>query len=153
MTLWLNVNKINLLMYCFNCWLCTPIFILCYVCNQESKWKTQSRRNSAVSRAILKPVYRFGIPNSDPQTLKSVDFQCKLSSPFVVAEPRERCFVLSKMQNSQNFPGLCPWTILRKRLTAPPDSPVTKLFSRYAGRITGTPKKVLDTAPFWQVLE
>ena len=27
---------------------------------------------SAISRAILKPVYRFGIPNSDPQTLKSV---------------------------------------------------------------------------------
>ena len=27
---------------------------------------------SAVSRAILKLVYQFGIPNSDPQTLKSV---------------------------------------------------------------------------------
>ena len=27
---------------------------------------------SAISRAILKPVYRFGIPNSDPQTLKKV---------------------------------------------------------------------------------
>ena len=27
---------------------------------------------SAVSRAILKLVYRFGIPNSNPQTLKSV---------------------------------------------------------------------------------
>ena len=26
----------------------------------------------AVSRAILKPVYLFGIPNSDPQTLESV---------------------------------------------------------------------------------
>ena len=25
---------------------------------------------SAVSRAILKPVYRFGIPNSSPQMLK-----------------------------------------------------------------------------------
>ena len=28
--------------------------------------------SSALSRAILKPVYRFGIPESDPQTLKSV---------------------------------------------------------------------------------
>ena len=49
---------------------------------------------SAVSRAILKPVYRFGIPNSNQQTLKSVDFWYELSSTFVIAEPRERCFEL-----------------------------------------------------------
>ena len=35
---------------------------------------------SAVSRAILKPIYQCGIPNSEPQTLKSVDFWCKLLS-------------------------------------------------------------------------
>ena len=56
-------------------------------------------RNSAVSRAILKPIYRFGIPNSQPQTLKNVDLWCKLSSTFVVAEPRERCLELFIMQN------------------------------------------------------
>ena len=28
---------------------------------------------SAVSRAILEPVYRFGIPNSDPKFLKMLD--------------------------------------------------------------------------------
>ena len=34
--------------------------------------------SSAVSRAILKPVYCFGIPNFDPQTLKSVKINlCK----------------------------------------------------------------------------
>ena len=56
---------------------------------------------SAESRAILKPVYRFGIPNSNPQTLKSVDFWCKLSSTFLVAEPRERCFELFRTQNAK----------------------------------------------------
>ena len=67
---------------------------------------------SVVSRAILKAVYRFGIPNSDPQTLKSVDFWRKFSSPFVFAEPREQCFELFRMQNSRNFPRLRPWTPL-----------------------------------------
>ena len=34
-------------------------------------WK-RSYAYSTISRAILKPVYQFGIPNSDSQTLKSV---------------------------------------------------------------------------------
>ena len=46
----------------------------------KNKMKTKTKMKiknefsffSVVSRAILKPVYRFGIPNSDPQTLKSV---------------------------------------------------------------------------------
>ena len=75
---------------------------------------------SAVSRAILKPVYRFGIPNSNPQTLKSADFWRKLSSAFLVAEPRERCFVLFRMQNSQKFPGFHPWTPLGRAYSAAP---------------------------------
>ena len=72
---------------------------------------------SAVSRAILNPAYRLGIPNSVPQTLKRVDVWSKLSSPFVVAEPRERCFEQLRMQNSQNFPGLCPWAPCLPRCT------------------------------------
>ena len=32
-----------------------------------------------------------------PQTLKSVDFWCKLLSTLLVAEPRERCFELFRM--------------------------------------------------------
>ena len=39
---------------------------------------------------------------------KSVNFWCKLSSSFVVAEPREPCSELFAMQNSQYFLGLCP---------------------------------------------
>ena len=66
---------------------------------------------SAVSRDILKPLYWFGVPNQDSQTLKSVDFWCKLSSPFVVAEPQYQCFELFRMQNNQNFLGLCPWIL------------------------------------------
>ena len=102
---------------------------------------------SAVSRAILKPVYRFGIPNSDPQTLKSFDFWCKVSSSFVVAEPREQCLDLFRMQNSQNFLGLCPWTPLGRDCNVPQTPKLYNRFSpHYAGRKTGTPKKLLDTA-------
>ena len=64
--------------------------------------------SNAVSRAILKPVYRFGIPNSNPQTLKSVDLWCKLSSTFFVAKPRERCFELFRTENRQKFSRFSP---------------------------------------------
>ena len=37
-----------------------------------NKWEDREGEVSAVSRAILKPIYRFGISNTDPQTLKSV---------------------------------------------------------------------------------
>ena len=63
---------------------------------------------SVVSRAILKLVYWFGIPNSNLQMLISVDFWCKLLSIFLVAELREWCFELFRMQNSQNFQGFAP---------------------------------------------
>ena len=42
--------------------------------------------------------------------LSKVLISQKFSSPFVVAEPREQCFELFRMQNNQNFLGLCPWT-------------------------------------------
>ena len=41
---------------------------------------------SAISRAILKPVYQFGIPNSDPQTLKSVKINSSENSQMAVYE-------------------------------------------------------------------
>ena len=84
--------------------------------------------SSAISRAILKSVYQIGIPNSNPQTLKSVNFWCKLSSTFFIAEPRQRCFELFRMQNSQKFPGLCPWTPLGRVYSAAPDSPAAQRF-------------------------
>ena len=58
---------------------------------------------SAASRAILKLVYRFGIPNSDPQTLKSVDYCCKLSSPFVVAKPWAMFWACSECKIAKIF--------------------------------------------------
>ena len=36
------------------------------------------------------------------------------------AEPRERCFEVFRMQNSQNFPGLRPWTPPGRVYSAPP---------------------------------
>ena len=87
------------------------------ICNQSLKGIA-----SAVSRVILKLVYQFGIPNSNPQTLKSVDLWCKLSSTFLVAEPREQCFESFRMQNSQKFPGFHPWTPLGRAYSTAPDS-------------------------------
>ena len=84
---------------------------------------------SVISRAILKLVYWFGIPNSNLQMLISVDFWCKLLSIFLVAELREWCFELFRMQNSQKFAAFCPWTPLGRASTTP-DSPAAQwLFS------------------------
>ena len=119
--------------------------------------------NSDVSRAILKPVCQFRIPN--PQTLKSVDFWCKLSSTFLVAEPRERCFELFRTQNSQKFPGFRPWTPLGRAYSAAPDSPAAQRFfsllrsskNRHPPKIAGygTGKLWLTQPPFndmWNML-
>ena len=97
---------------------------------------------SVVSRAILKPVYRSGIPNSNPQTLRSVDFWCKLSSTFLVAEPRERCFELFRTQNSQKFPGFRPWTPLGRAYSATPDlSALQRFFSSLRSSKNWHPQK------------
>ena len=53
------------------------------------------------------------IPNSEPQTPKCADPLCNPSSQPVVADSRERCLQLFKMQNSQKFSGLRPWTPCR----------------------------------------
>ena len=89
----------------------------------------------------------------DPETLKSVDFWFKLSSPFVVAEPQERCFELFRVQNSHNFLELCPWNPLggASSTPLPPPLPQTPQLHNsfspcYARQKTGTPKKLLDTA-------
>ena len=106
------------------------------------------RITSAVSTVILKPVHQFGIPSSDPQTLKSVDFWCKLSSPFVITEPWEQSFELFRIQNSQNFPWLHLWISQGKAYNTPSlTSQLQNIFSPcYLHWKTGTHKKLLDTA-------
>ena len=103
------------------------------------------RISCAISKAILKLVYRFGIPSSDPRTLR---LWCKLSSPIIVAEPRQKFFELFRMQNNQRFPGLCPWTPLGKvYFSLPPRLPSCRtVFPRYTRPKAGTPKKLLDMA-------
>ena len=103
------------------------------------------------------------IPISNPQMLKTVDFWCKLWSTFLVAEPRERCFELFRMQNSQKFPGFRPWTPLRRAYSAVPGSPATQRFfsslhsskSRHPQNIAGygTVKSLddLQTKPLCQI--
>ena len=106
---------------------------------------------NAISRAILKPAYRFGIPNSNSQTLKSVDFWCKLLSMFLVAKPREWCFELCRKQNSQKFLGFHPWTPLGKAYSAGTDSPAAQRFSpRYTCWKLAPPKNCWIR--HWQLL-
>ena len=67
------------------------------------------------------------------QTQTPIDFWCKLSSLFVVAGPQWQSFEQFRMQNNQQFPGLCPWTPLRRAYSPPPpppppDSPTTQRF-------------------------
>ena len=83
---------------------------------------------SVVSRAILQPVYQFGTPNSYYQTLKSVDFWCKLLSLLVVAEPQEQCFELIRMQTCQNFLWLYLWTPIEEGLQYPQNCPAAQQF-------------------------
>lgn len=104
---------------------------------------------SSIYRAMLKPVYRFGIPNSDPRTLKNanlIHLKIDKSSLFVVTEPRERCFALFRMQNNQTFLVFHPWT----PLGAPPPPPLilpscTTAFLHACWK-SGTQQKLLDTA-------
>ena len=107
-------------------------------------------RGSAVSRAILKPVYWFGIPNSNPQMLKSVDFWWKLWSMYLVTEPREWCFELFRTQNSQKFPRFCPWTPLGRAYSTAPDSPVAqRFFSLLCSLKNQHPKKIAGYGTVW----
>ena len=100
----------------------------------------------AVSSAIFKPVYRFGMLNSDPWIL------CKVLSPFVFAEPREQCFKLLRMYNSQNFLKLGPCTPSGRVSITPWLSSCTMVFLLITlVEKPAPPKKVLD-APLIYIL-
>ena len=81
-----------------------------------------------VSEISVPHLELFRSRNSDPKTPKSVDFWCKLSSPFDVAEPRERCFELFRMQNSQKSFKTSPLDAIGEGLQRPPDSPAAQRF-------------------------
>ena len=67
---------------------------------------------------------------------------------FLVTEPRERCFELFKTQNSQKFPGFCPWTLLGRAYSADPRLPscTTVFLLAMLVEKPAPPKKLLDTA-------
>ena len=103
---------------------------------------------SAVSRAILKPVYGFGIPKSNPQTLKSVKINSSKNRQLTFqtlvpqcVEPQEGCFELLRIQNRQKFFwGFAPgphWGGLQHPLQTPQ---LYNGFSHYARRKTSTSK-------------
>ena len=104
--------------------------------------------SSAISRAILKSVYQSGIPNSDTQTVKSVKNNSSKNRQLTFhtlvpqhVEPQEGCFELLRIQNRQNFPGLCPWTPLGRAYSTPSRLPSCTTVAGY-----GSPPKLLDTA-------
>ena len=81
---------------------------------------------SAVSRAILKSVYRFSIPNSDPKTLKSVKIHLKIDKwPFMHYLSTSLSYLECKIAKS--FWGFAPgpqW----EGLQCPPDTPAAQQF-------------------------
>ena len=91
------------------------------ISNNNKEFKSTLKGHSAVSRAILKPVYRFGIPNSDPQTLKNVKINSSKNRQMTC---REQCFEQFRMQNSHNFFwGFTPGPNSRVYSTPPPPLP------------------------------
>ena len=91
-------------------------------CDSQNKLKGPPapilNKINAISRAILKPVYWFGIPNSEPQTLKCVYFWCTLSSPFVVASYESDVLSYVECKMAKFFWGFVP---------EPPPPPPNKL--------------------------
>ena len=64
------------------------------------------------------------------------------------AEPWERCFELSRMQDSQILLMFCPWTPLGRAYSDPhrlPSSTMVFLLARLVEKVA-LPKKLLDTA-------
>ena len=80
-------------------------------------------------------------------------------SPFIVVEPWERCFELFRMQNSQDFLKLCPWTPLVRFYSASRLPSCTTIF--FFAMLVETlvhppslpsPKKKLDFGPVFVFL-
>ena len=91
---------------------------------------------------------RYTSLGSQTQTLKNVKINSSKNRQLTFhtlvpqrVEPWEGCFELLRMQNRQNFPGLCFWSPLGRADSAP-----SRLLSctRLAGY--GSPQKLLDTA-------
>ena len=97
--------------------------------------------------AIFQLVYQFGIPNSDPQTLKSLKIDSSKNRKVTAHALVPQCFELLRRQNIQNFPGLCPWTPLGRAYSTPHTPQLHNGFSaHYVCQETGTSQKLLDTA-------
>ena len=83
---------------------------------------------SALSGAILKPVYGFRILSSYPQTLKSVKINSCKNKQMTIYALLDHYFELFRMQNSHNLPGLRPLAPLGKAYCALPDFLVAQWF-------------------------
>ena len=110
---------------------------------------------SAVSRAILKPVYQFGITSSapppppppPPKVSKVLISGVSVSHRSLSQSHESDVLSYSECKIAKNFPGLRPWTPLGKAYSAPQTLQLHNGFSPcYARRKTGTPQKLLDTA-------
>ena len=105
---------------------------------------------SAVSRAILKPVYRFGIPNSNPQTLVSVKINSSKNRQMTVYEHNVPLVPLSVLSYSeykivQIFRGFAPGPLGKGLQRLPDSSAARRSFSSQLSSKNRHPKKLLDT--------
>ena len=103
---WIPKNLFKFWWLDLNLWLikiCVP-FQQKLIFGQKSNFNTNYIQNSAVSRAILKPVYQLGIPNLEPQTLKGAKTNSAKNRQTTVHDQnhwQEWCFELFRMQNCQ----------------------------------------------------
>ena len=97
---------------------------------------------------------RYTSLGSQTQTLKNVKINSSKNRQLTFhtlvpqcVEQREECFELLRMQNSQNFPGICYWTPLRRACSAPSRLlSCTMVFLATLVKKPVPPKKLLDTA-------
>ena len=107
----LNINRCN-----------EPVILLSFVLTT-----LMESHSSTISRAILKPLQQFVIPNSDLQTLKSVDFWCKLLSCLLLQSHDSDVLSYSDCKIAKIFWGFA-MDPAGYDLQCPPDSPAAQRF-------------------------
>ena len=83
---------------------------------------------SAISRAILKPVYRFGIPNSDPESFKIVKINSSKKRQMTCRRASRAMFWAIQNAKYPTLSGALPLDPTGEGLQHPLDSPAAQRF-------------------------
>ena len=117
----------NWRMWCWNCDVVTCHTVVYPTYHDQDRVATRPKMiavnchgsTSTVSRAILKLVYQFGIPNSDPPTLKSVKISSSKNKQMTVQSHKSNVLSYSEYKITKIFWSFAPGTYWGG-LTAPP---------------------------------